>query len=382
MRRWIGSLLVMLLVLLAALPASAADGPMVPTSPKLPGGTLPRLELPNLRNSDTPVAFSAIANRYTNLDPATIVDLNGDLTGDLQVTNNTVTAKNGAKVQLLEPAVLNLDEVQAVPTSGYAATAAVQLSRVYVAQLAGGGYAKFMLLQASPKVTVWFHFGTPTTSRLTLDGSGGTAVLSWDALPDAQLGYNIYRYEILEGNAYSVTLLNDFTVRETTFADTTSKNRYYLWVVIAIKENGAFGNSTTVAAGAVQAQQRSLVISLEPAAAKLNGANVVVPKAPVIRGGRLMVPASILTSAGVTVNFDAGPGKVTLSRRIDTVTYTLVMTVDSTQYTWNGASYEADVAPYKNGNEVMVPLRVVAPALGFGTTFNSEDRTATIQWYE
>lgn len=43
----------------------------------------------------------------------------------------------------------------------------------------------------------------------------------------------------------------------------------------------------------------------------------------------------------------------------------MVMTVDVPDYTWNGSSYKADVPPYKEaGNEVMVPLRVVAPGPG------------------
>ncbi|HYF94399.1 MAG TPA: stalk domain-containing protein [Symbiobacteriaceae bacterium] len=69
-------------------------------------------------------------------------------------------------------------------------------------------------------------------------------------------------------------------------------------------------------------------------------------------------------------------------RRLENVTYTGVMTVDSPDYTWNGSAYQADVPPYKAGSVVMIPLRVVAPALGFGLAFNSADRTATLQWFE
>lgn len=372
MRRVVSTLLVFVLLLLTAVQASAAIfDPII--SPII----RPDLKLA----PPVPVAFSAIANRYTNVDPATNFDLNGDLVGDLKVSSTTVTGLNGATVLLIDPAALNLDQVQTVPGSGYSATAAVQLSRVYAMKLSDGSYAKFMLLQTSPKITIWFHYGTQTTSMLTADGTGSKATLSWDALPDAQLGYNVYRYEILENNAYSVTLLNDFTVQGTTFTDNTAKNRYYLYVVIAIKTNGAFGSSTTVAAVQVQSQQHNLVIATATGTAKLNGANVAMASAPVIRNGRLMVPATLLQSAGVQVTVEAS-GKITLSRRIDTVTYTVVMNVDSTDYTWNNSAYQADVAPYKAGSTVMVPLRVVAPALGLGLSFNSADRTATVQWFE
>ncbi|HYG58965.1 MAG TPA: copper amine oxidase N-terminal domain-containing protein [Symbiobacteriaceae bacterium] len=372
MGRWIRSLLVLALVFMAASPAFAAvPGP----SPIVVPITQLQLKAP------VPVAFSAIPNRYTNVDPATIFDLNGDLVGDLKVSATAVTGQNGALVQLIDPAELNLDNVQLVPAAGYAATAPVQLSRVYVVSLSGGSYAKFMLLQTSPKVTIWFHFGTVTTSRLVADGEGGHCVLTWDALPDAVLGYNVYRYEFLDNNAYSVVLLNDFTIQDTTFTDNTAANRYYLYVVIAIKANGAFGTSTTVAGVQVQSVQRNIHISLSPAGAKLDGTAFTLESPPVIKNGRMMVPAKLFEKAGVTVTTDA-TGKITLSRRLENVTYTVVMTVDVPDYTWNGTAYKADVPPYKAGSVYMVPVRVVAPALGFGLSFDSAARRATIQWFE
>lgn len=370
MRRWFQSLLVSVLVFLIGTPAFAASAPPLLSPAKPVQAMKPVL-----------VAFGAIANRYTDVNPATVFDLNGDLVGDLTVGAATVTMQNGAQIQLLDPAVLNLDQVQTVPASGYSTSAPVQLSRVYVVQFPGGGYAKFILIQASPKVTIWFHYGTSTTSQLTADGANGHAVLTWNALADAQLGYHVYRYEV-QDNSYTVTLLNDFTVQGTTFTDDTAENRTYLYVVIAIKSNGSFGSSTTVAAVSVQSVQRNLQISLVNGTAKLDSAAVAMDAPPVIKNGRLMVPATLLTSAGVTVTFDAATKHVTLSRRLANVTYTVVMTVDAPEYTWNGSSYKADVPPYTAGSAVMVPLRVVAPALGFGLMFNSTNRTATLQWFE
>jgi hypothetical protein len=263
---------------------------------------------------------------------------------------------------------------------GYSASAAVQLSRVYVAKLGGGGYAKFMLIQTSPKVTIWFHFGMPTSSELKGDGTGGKATLTWTALPDAALGYNVYRYEFLDGNSYTVTLLNDFTVQGTTFTDNTAQNHYYLYVVIAMKAGGAFGSQTTVAPVNVQSLQGSIVLTLSPASAKLDGTAITLAAPPMIKNGRLMVPSSLLENAGVKV--DIGGGKITLTRRLDNVTYTVVMTLDAPEYTWNGSEFKADVPPYISGANAMVPLRVVAPALAFGLSFNSTDRSATVQWFE
>lgn len=95
-----------------------------------------------------------------------------------------------------------------------------------------------------------------------------------------------------------------------------------------------------------------------------------------------MVPADLLEYAGVDVAYDSSSEQVTLSRRLDDVTYTVVLTIDVPDYTWNGSAYKADVPPYMAGGAVMIPLRVVAPALGFGLSFNSADRTATVQWFE
>ncbi|HWI64164.1 MAG TPA: stalk domain-containing protein [Symbiobacteriaceae bacterium] len=386
MRLWIRLLLALTLVLVTALPASAATGlPGVGGTLPTHGGesvqvTIPTTVTKDLALKPIPVAFGAVPNRYTEIDPATQFDLNGDLVADLTVTSTTLTGKNGAQVLLLDPPVLNLDQVQTVPAAGYAATAPTQLSRVYVLKLTGGGYAKFMLLQASPKVSIWFMYGTPTTSVLKADGQGGHAVLTWDPLPDAALGYNVYRYEFLDNNAYSVTLLNDFTVQGTTFTDNTALNRYYVYIAIAIKAGGTFGTQTTPVAVQVQSLQRSLSIALATGTAKLDGAGVTLDAAPVIKNGRLMVPASLLQQVGVQVTVSGG--QITLVRRLENVTYTLVMTVDVPDYTWNGSSYKADVPPYMAGNVAMIPLRVAGPALAFGVTFNSTDRTATIGWFE
>lgn len=354
--------------------------PLQPTQPGIIQVIDPKVLNPIIA-PPIPIAFSAVPNRYTDVDPATLFDLNGDLVANLKVSGTTVAGQNGTQVQLVDPAVLSLDQIQQVPAAGYSASASVQLSRVYVAKLSGGWYAKFMLLQTSPKVTIWFHAGMPTTSVLKADGTDGHATLTWGALPDAAIGYNVYRYEFLDNNAYTVTLLNDFTVQGTTFTDNTALNHYYLYVVIAMKAGGAFGSQTTVAPVQVQSLQRSIVIALS-GTAKLDGASVTLDSAPVIKNGRLMIPASLLTHAGVKVSYEPSTGKITLARRLDTVTYTVAMTIDTPDYTWNGSEYKADVPPHLVGSVVMIPLRVVAPALGLGLNFNSTDRTATIQWFE
>lgn len=373
MRRLVRLLLAPLLVLLCSGPAWAADPGLAP---------LPIIRLPIvIDQKPTPVAFGAVANRYTGVAPGTVFDLDGDLVGDVKVSGDTVTAQNGAGIQLIQPDALNLDQINSVPTIGYGASAPVKLSRVYVAQLAGGGYAKFMLLQTAPKVTIWFHYGRPTSSVLTAKGDGGKAALTWDPLPDATLGYNIYRYEVTD-NSYTVTVLNDFTVKETSFTDHTASNRYYLYLVQAIKAGGSPGALTTVAPVFVTSLQRSMVIPLNSTKATVDGASVTLATKAVIRNGLMMIPASALTHAGVKVTLDSASGRLTLSRRLDSITYTVVMTVDSPDYQWNGQAQTTSVPPYKVGSEVMLPLRVIAPVLGLGVTFNSTDQTAALSWYE
>lgn len=384
MLRWMSRLLAPVLVLLMAVPAMAADlPPLALPTPMVPAG--PLLLNPDLLQladaEPIPVAFSAVANRYTGVDPATTFDLNGDLVGDLKVSATEVTGQNGAGVQLIDPPVLNLDQVNLVPGAGYTSAAPMQLSRVYLAKLSGGGYAKFMVLQASPKVTIWFHFGSPTESVLEVDGSNSRAVLTWGPLADAVLGYNIYRYQVND-NSYTVTQLNDFAVTETTFTDNTAANRYYIYVVQALKAGGSPGSLTTTAAAFVTHKARSLVIPAEGRQAELDGERVSLPVEPEIRNGLFMIPASALSHTGANVDFSRSTGRLTLSRRLESVTYTVVMNVDNPDYTWNGTTYKTDVPPYEAGNQVMVPLRVVAPVLGLGVTFDSTAMSATIGWYE
>ncbi|HLN63955.1 MAG TPA: copper amine oxidase N-terminal domain-containing protein [Symbiobacteriaceae bacterium] len=200
-------------------------------------------------------------------------------------------------------------------------------------------------------------------------------------MPDATLGYNVYRYLVNEGS-YTLTQLNDFTVTETTYTDETADNQYYLYVVQAIKAGGAPGSLTTTVAVFVTHKARNLVVGLNANTAKLDGANVPVAAKTAVRNGRFMVPASLLTHAGVKVTVDSASGVLTLTRRLENVTYTVVMTVESPDYTWNGTAYKTDVPAYKQGAEVMVPLRLVAPMLGLGVSFDSQTRTATIGWYE
>ncbi|MFM1651762.1 copper amine oxidase N-terminal domain-containing protein [Brevibacillus sp. B_LB10_24] len=391
MKLWVYLLLISLMVFFAAVPVMAADPIQIPVNTIIPDIVNQQIgpqqiQLPvnqTLANPPILVAFSAIANRFTNVDPATVFDLDGDLTGDLSISSTTVTGKNGALVQLLNPAQLNLDQVQSVPANGYSASAPLQLNRVYVSQLPGGGYVKFMILQASPKVTIWFHFGRTTTSELKADGTGGHTTLTWGALPDAALGYNLYRYEIGDNNSYTVTQLNDFTIQQTSFVDNTAQKHYYIYAVQAVKSGGTPGSLTTAAAVFVQSLQRSLTISLTTDQAKLDGSkNLKLDAKPVIKHGWMMVPATVFSSTGTNVAVDGSTGHLTLTRKIGNVTYRVEMTIDDTDYTWNGTKFTTDVPPYKSGSVVMVPLRVVSPVLGLGVTFNSVDRTATIQWAE
>ncbi|WP_276356085.1 copper amine oxidase N-terminal domain-containing protein [Cohnella caldifontis] len=366
------------LLFLAATPALAAPQPTT-LGPKI----LPEINLPIIvSNPPILVAFGAIANRYNDVDPATVFDLDGDLVGDIQIGSTAVTSKNGATVQLLSPAQLNLDNVQSVPTVGYAASADLQLSRVYVAKLTSGNYAKFMVLQSTPKVSIQFHYGTPTTSELKAVSTGGHTELTWGALPDAVLGYNLYRYEIGDNNSYTVTQLNDFTVQETAFVDQTADKRYYLYVVQAVKAGGSPGSLTTAAPVFVQSVSRTLTLELLTGKAKIDGVNVQMDGKPVIKNGWMMVPSTMFAKIGATVKFDASTGHITLSRRLGNSTYKVEMVLDEKDYTWNGTAYKTDVPPYKNGSSVMLPLRVVSPILGYGVTFDSATRTATLQWAE
>lgn len=93
MRRWMGGLLIPLLIWLSSVPALAADLPGLPI--KNPEVIMPGpIEInPELLLAPVPIAFGAVANRYQGVDPATVFDLNGDLVGDVKVSGDKVRGR-------------------------------------------------------------------------------------------------------------------------------------------------------------------------------------------------------------------------------------------------------------------------------------------------
>ena len=69
-------------------------------------------------------------NQYTEIDPSTQFDLNGDLTGNIFINATQITGKNGTEIQLLDPPALSLNQINNVPSAGYSASVSTQLSRV------------------------------------------------------------------------------------------------------------------------------------------------------------------------------------------------------------------------------------------------------------
>lgn len=275
------------------------------------------------------------------------------------------------------------------PTSGYTGSAVFERESLYLAKLPDGSYAKLWAISSSE---VLVFYGTPTTSLLLADGRSGAVELSWDPLPDADQGYNVYRYAVYgeDHSRWEQIPLNDFAVTETTLTDrSVTRLRPYLWVVQAVRTDGSEGSSTTVAAGAAFVTDRTTVLSLDPASATLDGNAVPMTVPPVIRNHRVSVPASLLAHAGVAIRFkNDRESTVVRHFRENATTNEVYMTLDSTSFrvlTWMSEApeeYEADAAPYMDGNEVMLPLRDIGRFLWITPTFDSRTRTVLLTWQE
>ena len=98
--------------------------------------------------------------------------------------------------------------------------------------------------------------------------------------------------------------------------------------------------------------------------------------APYVKNNRTYVPMRYLGEIlGAEVVWDDAARTATLTRD-DTV---VVFTIGSTNYTINGESKTADVAPEISNNRTMLPARYVAEAFGATVGWDAATRTVLVQ---
>ena len=140
-------------------------------------------------------------------------------------------------------------------------------------------------------------------------------------------------------------------------------------VVVAVKTKEAIYAGTlkySIGAEAEVGGETTVVMTLGSSNMIVNNKVVdMKDAAPFAQNNRTYVPFRALGEAlGATVDYD---------QTAKTVTYKLganeiVMTLDSKDYTVNGAKKTMDVAPFAKDNRTYVPVRFVGEALGFDVT--------------
>lgn len=88
---------------------------------------------------------------------------------------------------------------------------------------------------------------------------------------------------------------------------------------------------------------------------------------PIVRNSRTLIPLRFVSEAlGADVKWDGGERSVTVEKDGTVVK----MTIDSREYSINGASEQKDAAPIIENNTTYLPARFIAEALGYEVTYN------------
>ena len=107
----------------------------------------------------------------------------------------------------------------------------------------------------------------------------------------------------------------------------------------------------------------------------LNGRNLILSPAPVIREDRTFLPLrSLFETVGAEVDWNGEERTVTAvrdGRRI-------VLTVDSPVMSANGQTVRLDAAPFIENDRTMIPLRAAAEGLGLAVWWDADSRTVIL----
>ena len=96
---------------------------------------------------------------------------------------------------------------------------------------------------------------------------------------------------------------------------------------------------------------------------------------PMIVSGRVLVPVrGVFLDLGFDIEWD----RITSSAILTRCDYKIVITIGSTYFYLNGASYNLDVPAQLIYNRVMLPIRFVLESIGYTVTWNASNREAAI----
>ena len=126
----------------------------------------------------------------------------------------------------------------------------------------------------------------------------------------------------------------------------------------------------------VIATMPSMVLANETINVTIGGQAVTFPdQGPVIVDGRTLVPvAGVFQSLDFDVQWNPEDRTVTLTRSGDTV----VITIDSSTFTTNGASHTLDVPAQLIGGRTMLPIATVLRSVGYDVDWDGSTQTVAI----
>ncbi len=129
----------------------------------------------------------------------------------------------------------------------------------------------------------------------------------------------------------------------------------------------------------VNAAETSVVLQIDNSTMTVNGAEKAVDEGydtkPVIVDGRTLLPVrAVIEEFGGNVNWNSDTKEVNLTHNGNEI----VLTINSTQASLNGAVQNLDTAPVIINNRTMLPIRFIAESFGFDVEWNQNNKTITI----
>ncbi|MGE5483626.1 MAG: stalk domain-containing protein [Ignavibacteriales bacterium] len=191
----------------------------------------------------------------------------------------------------------------------------------------------------------------------------------------ALLGYYVYRSMTLGGTS-TAGRIHDFPITETTFVDSSvNAGKTYFYAVRAVYADGSLSALSDEVAASLKTASTTITFQIGNRIAAVNGVEQELLAAPTLREDRACVPLRFIGEAmGATLDWDGAERKVTYTfgdRRV-------VLWVDRTRVVVNGIEQEYAPAPFIVDGTTLVPVRLVAEALGFSVSWDPATRTVTI----
>lgn len=124
-------------------------------------------------------------------------------------------------------------------------------------------------------------------------------------------------------------------------------------------------------------EKKTVILSLSSPEMIVDGDIITLEQLPVIVQNRTMIPLRGLAQAfDAQVSYDADTKKITAQLKDTTV----ILELDSNQYTINGQPAQLDCTPFLNGDTTMVPLRFITAAWNIQATptYNSDGSISNI----